>query len=354
LERLFEVRSIKSKFELRSYSFCNALKYSFTVMNNVILQPCSSKGAIEHYTNTIEQLVPLSTVLSFIESQHAEALEQIYSSGECAVWGLTPGKKDVNSGKWARIKEGDVTVFSSKGRVFASAVVSYKVRNAALARHLWGSDESGQTWEYVYFLDEVRTTDITYTTFNQVVGYDPKFVIQGFSILDAAKSQKFFEAFGLRSETYVEPIAQVVYEDLQDKLNSLSETDAEVSGKRRLEQGYLKQHLFGRRTIATCGICEQEYPIAFLVAAHIKRRAACSSTERKDLNVVMPMCKLGCDELFEHGYIAVQAGQVVDLAKKPTTPRIQLRVSEVANRACGYATPARATYFQWHLEDHRK
>jgi hypothetical protein len=66
------------------------------------------------------------------------------------------------------------------------------------------------------------------------------------------------------------------------------------------------------------------------------------------------MCKLGCDELFENGYIAVQASHVIDLAKKPTTPQIQLRVSEVVNRACSYATPERATYFQWHLEDHRK
>lgn len=323
-------------------------------MNNVILQPCSSKGAAKHYVDTVQRLVPLTTILSLLESLHAAALSQIYPSGECAVWGLTPGKNEVNKSKWERIKEGDVTVFASKGRIFASAVVAYKVQNAPLAKHLWGVDEAGQTWEYVYFLDEVRTTDIVYSAFNAVVGYASNFVIQGFSILDAAKSKLFFEAFGLWSETYVEPIVQAAYEDLQGKLDSLGDTDAEVRGKRRLEQGYLKRHLFDRRTIATCGICEQEYPIAFLVAAHIKRRAMCSPVERKDLNVVMPMCKLGCDELFENGYIAVQAGQVIDLAKKPTTPQIQLRISEVVNRVCSYATPERAAYFQWHLADHRK
>lgn len=323
-------------------------------MNSVILQPCGSKAALKHYVDTVSHLVALTTILPFLAADDVEALQAIYPNGECAVWGLTPGEKNVNFKKWDRIKEGDVTIFSANKKLFASAVVTYKVQSYELAKHLWGTADAGQTWEYIYFLDEVHLLDIPYATFNPVVDYVPHNIIQGFTILNDDKSQKFFDAFGLWSETYVEPITQSDYEALQDKINSLEKTDAEVKGKRRLEQGYLKKHLFGRRTLATCGICEQKYPVAFLVAAHIKRRADCSEKERKDLNVVMPMCKFGCDELFENGYIAVQDGRVVDQAKKPTTPHIQARVSEVANRDCAYATPERAAYFQEHLEYHSK
>jgi hypothetical protein len=328
-------------------------------MNNVILQPCGSKAALKHYKDTVRNSVALTTILPFLAAEHAEALQAIYPSGECAIWGLTPGEKKVNVTKWNRIKEGDVTIFSANKKLFASAVVTYKVRSYDLARHLWGLVGADQTWEYIYFLDEVRLIDIPYATFNPVVDYVPHNIIMGFTILNEDKSQKFFEAFGLWSETYVEPITQSAYEALQDeaqqgKLNLLEKTDAKGWVKRRLEQHHLKQYLFGRRTLATCGICEQEYPIAFLVAAHIKRRAACSETERKDRNVVMPMCKFGCDELFENGYIAVQAGQIVDMSKKPITSSIRVKVAEVTNRGCTYATPERSGYFQWHLNDHSK
>lgn len=321
-------------------------------MNNVILQPCGHKDAVRHYEDTVHHLVALATILPYLAAEHADALQAIYPNGECAVWGLTPGKKNVNISKWNRVKEGDVTVFAANKKLFASAVVTYKVHNVALAEHLWGRDGSNNTWEYTYFLDEVRTIDISYAAFNPVVGYVAHNVIQNFTVLHPKKSQDFFDAFGLWSETYVEPIDQSTYEDLQSKLNSLEDTDADVKGKRRLEQGYLKKHLFGRRTLATCGICAQEFPVAFLVAAHIKRRARCSESERKDLNIVMPMCKFGCDELFENGYIAVQAGKVVDMGKKPITSRIQMKIAEVANQACLYFTPKRIDYFQWHLNDH--
>jgi hypothetical protein len=323
-------------------------------MNNVILQPCGNKAAAKHYTDTVLNAVPLATILPFLAVEHAEVLQAIYPSGECAVWGLTPGEKDINVTKWQRIKLGDLTVFSADRKLFASAVVTYKVQSYELAKHLWGVTETNQTWEYIYFLDEVRGISIPYTDFNPVVEYVPHNIIQGFTILNEDKSQKFFDAFGLRSETYIEPIDQSTYESLQNKLNSLPETDAQVKGKRRLEQGYLKQHLFGRRTLATCGICAQEYPVAFLVAAHIKRRADCSEAERKDLNVVMPMCKFGCDELFENGYIGVKGGEIVGTDKKPVTSGIQAKIAQVANQTCSYATPARNAYFEWHLNQHDK
>ena len=44
-----------------------------------------------------------------------------------------------------------------------------------------------------------------------------------------------------------------------------------------------------------------------------KKRCFCNEEERKDLNVVVPMCKFGCDELFEKGFVGVDDGRVVVL-----------------------------------------
>ena len=48
-----------------------------------------------------------------------------------------------------------------------------------------------------------------------------------------------------------------------------------------------------------------------MVTAHIKPRSKCSPSERKDPNVVMPVCKIGCDDFYEKGYLLVEAnGQI--------------------------------------------
>ena len=52
---------------------------------------------------------------------------------------------------------------------------------------MWNYNNKGDTWEYVYFIDEVKSLDIPYIEFNRVVGYADNFVIQGFNILDDEK-----------------------------------------------------------------------------------------------------------------------------------------------------------------------
>ena len=75
--------------------------------------------------------------------------------------------------------------------------------------------------------------------------------------------------------------------------------DRKTEVSTRNEQRFLREHLFKNKKMAKCGICDKEYPVAFLVAAHIKRRANCSLDEKKDYkSVVMPMCKFGCDDLY--------------------------------------------------------
>ena len=60
------------------------------------------------------------------------------------------------------------------------------------------------------------------------------------------------------------------------------------------------------------------------MAAHIKKRSFSSTEEKLDYkNIVMPMCKFGCDELYEKGYIIIKDGQVV-INKTPITESIKI------------------------------
>lgn len=82
------------------------------------------------------------------------------------------------------------------------------------------------------------------------------------------------------------------------------ETIAKV--KVRQEQARLRKLLAGDKSVAACVLCGDDYPIAFLVAAHIKKRAICADDERRNLShIAMLVCGFGCDAVHELGWITV-------------------------------------------------
>ena len=66
----------------------------------------------------------------------------------------------------------------------------------------------------------------------------------------------------------------------------------------------------------------------------------------------MPMCSLGCDDLYERGYVAVKDGRVALLGKKPTTPALADYVSAIEGNKCTHWRTGTMPYFQWHYETH--
>lgn len=317
-------------------------------MNSIILQPSGNKDAREHYQDTISNPVTLSDIKVFLSKNHFEALKEIYPTEKCMIWGVTPSK--INIGKWNKIRKGDVTLFSKSGGIFASAVTTYKLHNEQLANHLWKTNNKGQTWEYVYFLDEVVEHNIPYADFNSVVGYAPNYIIQGFNVLDQQKSKLIFDEFGLESSVYLPDVND---NELEEIIIQLEETDSQVTTLRRLEQGYLKKHLFGNKVESKCSFCGNKYPVSFLVAAHIKKRAHCNHQERLDLNVVMPMCKLGCDEIFEKGYVFIDQGIIKRSSHKSFTSDLINYVKPLEGTNCPSYNTKSAKYFEWHRSFHK-
>ncbi len=321
-------------------------------MAKVILQPAGNKNGREHYFETITNPVRLSEIKKFLSSSDISELDSLYPDGTCPIWGVTPGKREVNIPKWNRIDRGDITLFSKDGGIFASGVTTYKLHNRELAIELWGINSEGQTWEYIYFLDEKLNLNIDYATFNRIVGYQEKNVIQGFDVLDEGKSWRILNAFELLSDTYIEDISDDTYDRILQNLNALEETEREVLSQRRVEQSFLKKVLFGRKTIYKCGLCGDRLPIRFLVTAHIKRRAHCTIEEKKNKFIVFPACKFGCDELYESGYISILNGEVVSLKKNPSTSHLDRKLERIIGMKCEYFNQHTAPFFEWHYAFH--
>ena len=317
--------------------------------SKIILQPSGNKDARKHYVDTVNNLVPLDRISPFLKNSEIEILQSKYEDS-APVWGVTPGKKLVNGNKWNRIQYGDVGLFAMEKHIVASGVITYKVHNKDLALDLWGTDNKGETWEYIYFLDEIKKHKIPYETFNKSAGYALNNNIQSFNVLDVEKRSNILNDFNLSSSIHINEPSEIEFHNTVENMDELSGKHMTLTRK---EQGKWRKMLFplGKRK-EMCGICNKEYMVNMLVCAHIKKRSKCSIDEQKDFNNIAPMCKFGCDDLFEKGYITVVNGKIVINTKESTDPMLNY-LSSIDGNDCRYWIKDKSEkYFKWHHKYH--
>jgi len=317
-------------------------------MTSIILQPYGDKIAREHYADSVEVLVALTRCESRVSKSVFQQLQNAHPSGSAALWGVTPGTNNVNRNKWEKIQVGDLALFSRDGGIKATAIVTAKFHSPRLAVELWDRDADGDTWEYMYALDEVRNVDIAYPEFNAIVGYKDNYIIQGFNVLDSEKSIKFLDRFEYWSETHVPEITELAFNEALTGLDG--ELDQKVQGWRRTEQSKARNRLLRGATTGTCLFCNRKINAEFLIAAHIKRRADCNNAEKRDIdNNMMLACKFGCDDLFEKGCISVdEEGHVVvssKLVDKVAREHSNVVVKKIERKK------EQAIYLEWHFEE---
>lgn len=320
-------------------------------MSLIILQPAASKSSQDHYKRTISNPVSIERIEPYVSQQLYSEIRKQYPEGKVPVWGVMNGKNDTIKKKWEKISRGDITLFSGKGGIFASAVTTLKFQNRALAEQLWGTDEAKNTWENIYLVKEVKNIHIPYEKFNAILGYNEKFVIQGFHVLDEEKSTKLNMQYGLFCEDICEPVSEADYSHVVERLEGNASLDFESMTCRRREQSFLRYYLFDGCSDFVCGICGKRLPVNMMVTAHIKERNCCSKKEKLDFrHVIMPMCKFGCDDLYEKGYIYVQDGLVKINRQKWVTPDMEAELSKLENKKCPYYNPKTKLYFEYHMK----
>jgi hypothetical protein len=172
-------------------------------------------------------------------------LRRCFPSGEAAMWGIRPGQGNgPNQREYGKMRVGDTVLFYDHSRFFAAATVASLFPNPGLAERLWPRHPSGQIFEYMYALDEVRTLDLSYAEFNPIVGY--KDMSRNVTVLDEARSQASSSACPWKAAASRPP-----------PVRPTTRTPWTVA-RRRTEQDYLR-HLLFPGIEATCHLCGRRF-----------------------------------------------------------------------------------------------
>jgi hypothetical protein len=89
----------------------------------------------------------------------------------------------------------------------------------------------------------LQKSDIPVSALIDVVGYKPNYIVQRFVVLGEDKSAAVLQHFELNSSVFFPPMLE-----------------------------------------AECGICDETFPVDFLMAAHIKMRSRCSFEQGETCN----------------------------------------------------------------------
>jgi hypothetical protein len=324
----------------------------------------AAKGlAAEHMQTSLIAGVPLSQLASL--SNVYPELEQHADGGVVYAWGARPG--DRAEKKWERLKAGDICLiytgeqrFSYWGRVYA------KTRSDAVARAIWG-EHKGEIWECMYFLDPVADFDAECLPVVTALDYKEKFFPRGFEIPSKTVQQEirdkhgtliqFLASFGVPSAQTSQPEPSGVGTDEpgsgpgEDPAILLLDgaTDSETMAKVRVEQQKLRLKLLGKKRSAKCALCSRELPVTLLRAAHIKKRSECTDEERAQLDNVMLACAMGCDYLFELGFVYIDTEGIIRRTPgRETTPDLDSLIAALERRLCPAHAESSETHFAWH------
>lgn len=134
-------------------------------------------------------------------------------------------------------------------------------------------------------------------------------------------------------------------------VNSWEGEDTDTPGftKIRREQSHLRQQLLKGQHTAKCAICGKELPARLLIAGHIKPRNKCTEEERRDFDAAaMLVCALGCDPLFEWGYIVVDPQARVRRGRPAETKDLEQAVDLLIGKQCTAHNVRTAANFEVH------
>lgn len=146
-------------------------------MSELFLVPAGEATARANFERTVRQSIP-EPELDGLDPVLVGLAQQV--PGGVRSWGTKPGRDDRHVGTWSRMERGDWVLFGFDGLFPVAARVLARVHSPMVARRLWGEDE-GETWEYMYLLDEVRQVDIPRLSLNEGLGYNPDNYVQGFT-----------------------------------------------------------------------------------------------------------------------------------------------------------------------------
>ncbi|MER8197685.1 hypothetical protein ABTY00_27485 [Streptomyces microflavus] len=316
----------------------------------IVMQPArrSEKDVDQHYQDTIVNPVVFDDHAGLLDASTVAQLKELFPEGRAQMWGVVPGKRNVNVSRINKMRPGDWVFFSGDKRIYLGGTIALMWRNKELATRLWGTDPAGSTWEYMYALSGTRGFDIPVEEVRTLLSWNPNRNIMGITVLSDEESDTLQTLLTLDAATAaIEPV------DMAEEEAAVAAFDGELERTaqraQRGEQAALKRRLLKGST-GQCALCGRTLPGTFLIAAHIKKRAMCSDDEKRDLaNIAMLACTLGCDAVYERGYVTVADGAIEVSPLVVGIPEVEAYIEErLAGRTVTWWTPSREPYYLWH------
>jgi hypothetical protein len=151
-------------------------------------------AAQRNFADTIQRKRTLQEVRRFLPPQQIDNLEKIYHGSNFIVWGSVPGP--MNESRLEKMTPGDVVLIYNNGRIRFAGEIAAKVRNKELARYFWREDETGGTWELIYFIVNEERTDVPIEKLNPLFEYQAHYRPQGFTMINETAVSNFAQNYG--------------------------------------------------------------------------------------------------------------------------------------------------------------
>ncbi|MFI6106046.1 hypothetical protein [Streptomyces sp. NPDC051310] len=166
----------------------------------VAIQPSYGNPiARRHWADTLDREVPFTTgqYATALSGQQLDALRELHPSGAARFWGATA----VQDKNMARLRTGDVVLFTGKNLVRGIGEVGVTFRNSAFADTMWTPDRFKGSWCNVYSLLSFRHTEIPYSEIWDLPSFNPGDNFMGLRVLEGDKADEILEGLGIGTVT---------------------------------------------------------------------------------------------------------------------------------------------------------
>jgi len=157
-------------------------------VTGVFIVPAADPTARENLARTVRKRVAVGDLSGL--SPAARKGARAAADGVWA-WGTQPGPSGVNVTTWEALAPGDWVLFYSEHRFPVAGRILTRERSRDVADRLWGTDEDGATWEYLYLIDLLRWIDAPLPAVRTALSYRSRFYPRRFSRVDRTLEPRY-------------------------------------------------------------------------------------------------------------------------------------------------------------------
>ncbi len=143
-----------------------------------------------HLRHSIETPISLDRALATFPPELHGEIRPIHEHGGLYAWGAIPGRQ--NTPRWERMNLDDWVLCVYDNTYHYAAQVRGKYDNDRFAREVWHENESGQTWNLMYFLSKPQKVQIPVTTLASYLNT----AYRGFSRIGDERLERIEREFG--------------------------------------------------------------------------------------------------------------------------------------------------------------